>query len=826
MGSFCLPKHLATDFKSKLKNGEITPEKLMAMTSAERRTFFAEFMGEVNAKETNAAFESKLILKNQQQGIINWAKSVAGIKPEVKRDLISRVEKMTEVLQPAQMDSFLADLAEKKLGIGVTAEEAKTIAELSKNIQDTRATMEASTRRLPGQPATEEEFAHGMAKVKFYEYVNDLKVRSEKRTFMEKLKNPVDTAIELGGGAKSIKASMDNSAIFRQGWKTLMTHPTIWLPNAANTFRNMAKTIGGKDVMNAVNADIVSRPTYDLMQKARLAVGTVEEAYPAAWPEKIPALGRLYKASENAFTAFVHKTRADVFDYYLNLANKSGIDTTEKDQLESIGKLVNSLTGRGNLNFFGRLNFEPAANVLNNVFFSPRWVKSQLDTLTLHATDKGFSWWARKQAALNLLKMILGTSAVLTIANAVMPGSVETDSRSSDFGKIKVGNTRFDVTGGLGGMVTLFSRLIQNSSKSSITGMVTPLGGDEFGAKTRGDVLLDFFTNKLSPAASLMKDLFTGKTFEGTPPTIASELENLFVPLPISNYFNVKDDPEAANSLLIMIADGLGISANTYSKEKSEAEILYEELSKLPKDEAQAKTDALKTDNPDLYEDLKKVFKDEQLGITEKDKYIRDLGVANGERAQYIYDEAMTLPNDDERRAYLQDLKDKGIATKDVIEQLKIYKEENADELIDKAKDADDPDTMAGLVKLYMKAFGADPWSAIETLFTHEQLKDVRGGAVIMERMGIDESQAIKKKGGASETDKLDHTVPLELGGDNSESNLKIVTEEEWKSYTPVENFLGRLLDDGEITEKEAGETIKAFKNGEMTADEVYSKYQ
>jgi hypothetical protein len=68
----------------KLKSGEIDPAKLVEMTSQERRDFFSKFLGEENARQVNALFESKLLLKNQQQGIITWAKKVAGITKEAE----------------------------------------------------------------------------------------------------------------------------------------------------------------------------------------------------------------------------------------------------------------------------------------------------------------------------------------------------------------------------------------------------------------------------------------------------------------------------------------------------------------------------------------------------------------------------------------------------------------------------------------------------------------------------------------------------------------------------------------------------------------------
>ena len=107
--AYCLPKHLANDFISKLKSGEINPETLIDMTSKQRREFFSEFLGEENAMQTNALFESKLLLKDQIRGLITWAKQVTGMKPDIKRDIITRTQKMEEVLTPENEDAFYRD---------------------------------------------------------------------------------------------------------------------------------------------------------------------------------------------------------------------------------------------------------------------------------------------------------------------------------------------------------------------------------------------------------------------------------------------------------------------------------------------------------------------------------------------------------------------------------------------------------------------------------------------------------------------------------------------------------------------------------------------
>ncbi len=536
------------------------------MSSAERRAAFAKVLGEDAAKTTNALFESKLLLKNQQTGLINWIKKLTGITAETKQDMLSKVNRLGEVLTPESEKAFLADLAEQRLGTSVTSKEASEIARLAKEINNTKATMESSTRRIPGASATKEEDAYGKAKVAFGKYVSDLKNSADSLTLKERL-NPINlkqNISDLGGTAKSLKASLDNSAIFRQGWKTLFTNPIEWQRNARKTFSDAVRQFGGKEVMEETQAYIQSHPDFEAAQKAKLDTGTTEEAFPNHVVEKVPLLGRLYKASEAAYTGFVYRQRMDVFSKYLQIAKNAGLDVTDKKELESIGKLVNSLTGRGHLGQVG----ERAASAVNNVFFSPRFLKSNIDFLTAHQFQPGVTPFVRKQAAKNLVKVITGTASILGIANAVRPGSVEFDPRSSDFGKIKVGNTRFDVTGGMGSILTLAARLATLSSKSPTTGKVSSLNSGKFGAQTGTDILYNFAEGKLSPMAGIVKDVLKGQDFNGKKPTVLGEANNLLTPLPISNAVELYQDPKSAGVLAGTLADALGIGTNTFSPKK------------------------------------------------------------------------------------------------------------------------------------------------------------------------------------------------------------------------------------------------------------------
>lgn len=570
---FCLPKEFTDKFVQALRDGRINPDKLSAMSSEERRGYLGDIVGKDNAADVNALFESKLLLKNQQQGMVNWAKQIAGIKENVRRDIISRIEKMDTILNAKDEQAFLEDLASKKLGTTVTFDEAKNISTLSKELAESRDSLSLK----PTDPiGSEARLDYGSKLVALQEYVNGLKIENSKTTLQGTIDATKTSPVgalrsgisKLAGIAKGIKASLDDSALFRQGWKTIFTNPTSWAKNALKSFADIARQLKLKpsdnQIINGIKADIYSRPNAlnGLYKDMKLDIGTGEEAFPTSIPERIPIFGRLYKASETAYQGFLYRMRADIADAYIKIAKVNNIDLTNPLQVRSIGRLVNSLTGRGDLG-----SFEKVGKEINTIFFSPKMLKSSIDFLTVHAFDK-MSVFARKQAALNLLKVVTGTAVILATAKAIDNKSVELDPRSSDFGKIKVGNTRFDVTAGMAGVVTLASRIITMSSKSTFTHKVTPLNSGKFGSKTALDVAFDFGTNKTSPFASVIVDILRGHDFAGKKPTVIGETKNLFAPLPITNAEEALRDPNSANDLLIMILDGLGIVTNTYSDKK------------------------------------------------------------------------------------------------------------------------------------------------------------------------------------------------------------------------------------------------------------------
>lgn len=495
-----------------------------------------------------------------------------------KKDHVSRISKEYNKLK--ELNEIRSN--------GVTKEEAKEIIRRSQVVSEKKAAVKDWNDRSVDGAAME----YGRSLFDFYDHANSLKQRARKVTMREWGKKAMHGEFlktgwhgikTASGVSKSILSSMDNSAIGRQGIKTLWNHPGAWYKNAKQSFVDLFGKHDGKTAMREVMADVLSRPnaingTYG---KMKLDVGNIEEAYPEQAPEKIPGFGKLYKRSEAAFVGFQYRTRADVADIYLKIAegygNMKAIDMTSKDQLESIGRLVNTLTGRGHL---GK-SAERASESLNNVFFAPKFLKSNWDILTAHrfTNDTPF---VKKQAALNLARFAAGTAASLAIAKA-LGADVELDPRSSDFLKVRVGNTRWDITGGVSSVATFASRLLialgssayqmaggepLMATKSSVTGKLSPLTTPE-GFKRNGlDLLVDFARGKLAPGASIMTQMLSGMDLNRKELNIGNLLLHALLPIGWQNAIENMSAKDKKIAVAAFLTDFVGVGASTYGKEK------------------------------------------------------------------------------------------------------------------------------------------------------------------------------------------------------------------------------------------------------------------
>jgi len=229
------------------------------------------------------------------------------------------------------------------------------------------------------------------------------------------------------------------------------------------------------------------------------------------------------KFFERATIAYLNNIRLEKYLQAEEMLRMQGIgyDGNEK-QYKAVADVINTFTGRGSL---GKL--EMVSKPLSLVFFSPRmWSSTIQQTIALPyfyatagkgTTEVGLKkikpTVAQKMIMYDYMKYVALTGAILMLIKAQEDDDdekgmkIETNSLSSDFGKIKYGNTRIDPWGGRIQNIVLISRIMSDSMISK--GEVKQLGSSSY-VSTKGDLLAQMATNKLAPSSAMVyKYLFS-----------------------------------------------------------------------------------------------------------------------------------------------------------------------------------------------------------------------------------------------------------------------------------------------------------------------------
>lgn len=420
-----------------------------------------------------------------------------------------------------------------------------------------------------------------------------------RKYFGEDVGDAIDGAVNLSKGFKdkaleavgktvatprAIMSSLDFSAFLRQGGVLGSRFPK----EAAKAVKEQLSYFASSKSFKEGMEEIANRASYDTMIKSGLDVtGTrgiakAEEAFIDNFAGNIPVLGRGVDASERAYTGFLTKVRADVFDKVRNGYLEQGIELPQKE-LDDLAKFINTASGRGSL---GKL--EDHAKTLSTTLFSPRLWKSRLDMLNPMYYAK-LSGPAKKLAlqSAGTYASIAGT--VLGLA-AAAGANVESDLRSSDFGKIRVGNNRYDVLGGFQQNLVFAWRELTGEKKSSTTAEVTKFArgipdlikgrsDEDAGVQTgpytpnRVSVASDLVGNKANPVLGAMGRILSGKDRGGNPVNPLEELARMAVPFSISGAWDAANDIgnatnpiDFAKGALINSPDLVGISSQVYGE--------------------------------------------------------------------------------------------------------------------------------------------------------------------------------------------------------------------------------------------------------------------
>ena len=356
----------------------------------------------------------------------------------------------------------------------------------------------------------------------------------------------LNALLQTTGALRTLKTMWDVSAIGRQGAVLGVNHPVL----AKRALNKMAQGVFNQENYEALHDAIVSDPRYGMAEEAGLYIAPVdkegvdlserEEAFMSDFADKIPGA----RISERAFNGYLNALRADTFYYFMD---KWG-DQADIADFRKLAQTINLQTGRGGfmvdpdapnvgLERFKR-TVEAGMPLAALPFFSPRWVLSRIQmpiaaAMPVRDAATGALRWspANTEAVKNLVSYYGGLAAMLGMA-AAAGAEVERDPRSSDFGKIKIGNTRIDLTAGMSQYVRFIAQMMQGQRKVLSDGRIQDID--------RERVWYRFLRSKSSPMAGLLASIVFGKTFTGdefiptgdepTSMAIAKALSNRGVP--------------------------------------------------------------------------------------------------------------------------------------------------------------------------------------------------------------------------------------------------------------------------------------------------------
>jgi len=362
--------------------------------------------------------------------------------------------------------------------------------------------------------------------------------------------------------------SIDVSGLGRQGFLALAGHPLI----VGKDIKPMKQALLSKDTRAAIDIELHARAIAPLAKQAGLAITErgglierMEEVYASRIVEFLPGIA----ASERAYSTILNLIRMDLFESLISACGSN----VELKEAKAIANFVNVWTGWGNVPRKGLFRA-----LLSLPLFSARLTASRFQVLFGQPLYQGTAR-TRKLIAKEYLRTAVGLGV---IAGIVATGiklmwddddedkpTIETDPRSSDFMKVKYGNTRYDLGAGLSQTAVFLSRLVSGETKSLNTGEVRPLSGPDvkFGHSDRGDVALRFLRSKLNPLAGAAWTVSTGKDFKGDRLPLWEIGLNMITPMTIGDTYDAAKDMGIPKGAATGLIAALGISIQTHLKE-------------------------------------------------------------------------------------------------------------------------------------------------------------------------------------------------------------------------------------------------------------------
>lgn len=373
---------------------------------------------------------------------------------------------------------------------------------------------------------------------------------------------------------RSIRTAIDASMIGRQMGFYAFAHPLLSI-KALPAMVKAARSEKGQweiaqRISDSPNAQRYKTSKLGLTEIGR-KVSNREEGYMGVLAKHVWGIA----ASERMYVTYMNAVRASAFDALAAVRGDESPMTVEEDR--QLANFVNIASGRGNLG-----KFSAAAEGLALVFFAPRYVLSRFQLIFSEtgklAVDRRQSWRVKKRIASEYGRFLAGIGsfyAMTTLASALLWDDddedkpyIEYDPRSSDFGKVRIGELRIDPLAGLSQAMVFASKMLSGQRKSS-RGEIVDIYGDDvpWGAPDVEDEIWRFLRTKFSPSTSNIVDWVTGGNVIGEKPGKVRQAVEFVAPMStVDAYENMRHHGVPAGAALSLISMS-GFSVSTYGIE-------------------------------------------------------------------------------------------------------------------------------------------------------------------------------------------------------------------------------------------------------------------
>jgi len=406
------------------------------------------------------------------------------------------------------------------------------------------------------------------------------------------------------GLQRALRFTADISATGRQALPGALSHPIEFARAAKKSFEVMfshekyQKFVS--ELANNKEANYINDRLGAYLSVLNDDISKADDIYRnSGWAHKIPGVNKVVAASERQYNALLSGMRYASGKRFIDAAG--GIAQLEKiasesgdpdNFLKAIGTVSNVNTGRGQLGNLGAND----SKILSNVLVSPRGLAARIQRFNpKYYTDlMKANPAAGKEALRSLGIQTAVTVSALGAANAA--GLYEN-------GQIKVGNTRYDITGGAANMIRTAVRVAQYIGGSRET---SPFNNAETEVtRWARNQLAPFLASSLD-AIGIHQDPKSGTWINrwGEDVTLASTILDNFAPVNASQVASDRNLGTSGTQTAINAGlNTLGIGVNTYESSEDKS---------LPKDKTAR----------DVYKQLEK----DGIGTstTEVNNYIAD----------------------------------------------------------------------------------------------------------------------------------------------------------------------------------------------------------